>query len=85
MDVFLETIRGNAVKYQVAFELKYVKKDVIIDLEKELQKAEKQLLNYMITKKFVEKEGIKAFVVLAHGAELHSRELMLPPQYKRAF
>ena len=79
VDVFLETIRGNAVKYQVAFELKYVKKDAIIDLEKELQKAETQLLNYMVTKKFVEKEGLKAFVVLAQGAELHSRELILPP------
>ena len=79
VDIFLETIRGQGVKFEVAFELKYVKKGETLDVEKELVKAEIQLMNYMVTKKFVEKEGVKAFVVLAHGAELHSRELILPP------
>lgn len=78
VDVFLETIYGNAVKFEVAFELKYVKKGEIVDVDKELDKAEIQLLNYMIAKKFIERPSLKAFVVLVHGAELHSRELILP-------
>ncbi len=77
VDVFLETIRGYAVKYEVAFELKYVKKGEPIDVEKELAKAEIQLMNYMVTKKFIERPSLKAFVVLVHGTELHARPLNL--------
>ena len=77
VDVFLETIRGYAVKYEVAFELKYVKKGETIDVEKELAKAEIQLMNYMVSKKFIERPSLKAFVVLVHGTELHARPLNL--------
>ena len=77
VDVFLETIRGYAVKFEVAFELKYVKKGETVDVDKELDKAEVQLLNYMVAKKFIERPSLKAFVVLVHGADLHSRELDL--------
>ncbi len=77
VDVFLETIRGYAVKFEVAFELKYVKKGEKIDLETELDKAKVQLLNYMISKKFIERPNLKAFVVLVHGTELHARPLDL--------
>ena len=75
VDIFLEGIKGHAVIYEVAFELKYVKKSDKIDLEKELDKAETQLLNYMETKKFNKRKSIKAFVVLVHGIELFSREI----------
>ena len=77
VDVFLETIRGRIVKYEVAFELKYVKKAEVIDVNKELDKAEVQLMNYMVSKKFNERPSLKAFVVLVHGVELHSREMLL--------
>ena len=77
VDVFLETIRGYAVKFEVAFELKYVKKSENIDVEKELNKAEIQLTNYMVTKKFIQRPNLKAFVVLVHGTELHAKPLNL--------
>jgi hypothetical protein len=77
VDVFLETIRGYAVKFEVAFELKYVKKGEKIDVEKELDKAEIQLMNYMVSKKFNKRANLKAFVVLVHGIELHARSMIL--------
>ena len=77
VDVFLETIRGYAVKFEVAFELKYVKKGEIVNVEKELDKAEIQLMNYMVTKKFTGRPNLKAFVVLVHGTELHARPMRL--------
>ncbi len=77
VDVFLETIRGHAVIFETAFELKYVKKGENIDVTKELDKAEIQLTNYMVSKKFNERPNIKAFVVLVHGTELHARPINL--------
>ena len=77
VDVFLETVTGNPVKYETAFELKYVKKGETINVETELDKAEKQLMNYMVTKKFDQRPSLKAFVVLVHGTELHQREMIL--------
>ncbi len=78
VDVFLETITGNPVKYETAFELQYVKKSETINVETELDKAEIQLMNYIVTKKFNTRPSIKAFVVLVHGTELHQREMILP-------
>jgi Predicted AAA-ATPase/PD-(D/E)XK nuclease superfamily len=76
VDIFLETIHGNNVKYEVAFELKYVKKAENINVKTELDKAEKQLMNYMVTKKFIQRPSLKAFVVLVHGTQLHESELI---------
>ena len=77
VDVFLETIRGYATKFDVAFELKYVKKGEKIDVEKNLDKAEIQLMNYMVKKKFNQRPNLKAFVVLVHGTVLYQREMNL--------
>ncbi len=77
VDIFLETIRGRAVKYDVAFELKYVKKGEKIDVKTELDKAEVQLMNYMTKNKFNQRTNLKAFVVLIHGITLHQREMVL--------
>jgi Predicted AAA-ATPase/PD-(D/E)XK nuclease superfamily len=77
VDVFLETIRGHAVKFEAAFELKYIKKAEKINLEKELNNAEIQLKHYMISNKFIERPNLKAFVVLVHGTELHTRPISL--------
>ena len=76
VDIFLETITGNPVKYETAFELKYVKKGEVINVKNELDKAEIQLMNYMVTKKFNQRPSLKAFVVLVHGTELHQREMI---------
>jgi Predicted AAA-ATPase/PD-(D/E)XK nuclease superfamily len=77
VDIFLETITGNPVKYEAAFELKYVKKSESVDVKAALEKAEIQLMNYMVTKKFNQRPSLKAFVLLVHGTELHSKELMI--------
>jgi hypothetical protein len=78
-DIFLEAIRGYDPNYQVAFELKYIKKkdkneaDKKIDdadIQALLDKAEIQLTNYMITKKFMDRKGLKGFVVICHGETL---------------
>jgi Predicted AAA-ATPase/PD-(D/E)XK nuclease superfamily len=78
-DVFLEAIRGFDPNYQVAFELKYIKKkdkneaDKKIDdadIQALLDKAEIQLTNYMVTKKFIDRKGLKGFVVICHGDTL---------------
>jgi hypothetical protein len=36
-----------------------------------------QLTNYMVSKKFILRPNVKAFVVLVHGADLHTREVNL--------
>jgi hypothetical protein len=77
VDVFLETVTGNPVKYETAFELKYVKKGETINVKTELDNAEIQLMNYMVTKKFNQRPNLKAFVVLVHGTELHQREMTM--------
>jgi hypothetical protein len=78
-DIFLEAIRGYDPNFQVAFELKYIKKkdkneaDKKIDdadIQALLDKAEMQLTNYMITKKFLDRKGLKGFVVICHGDTL---------------
>lgn len=78
-DIFLEAIRGYDPNFQVAFELKYIKKkdkneeDKKIDdadIQALLDKAEIQLTNYMITKKFMDRKGLKGFVVICHGETL---------------
>ena len=78
-DIFLEAIRGYDPNYQVAFELKYIKKkdkneaDKKIDdadIQALLDKAEIQLTNYIITKKFMDRKGLKGFVVICHGETL---------------
>jgi hypothetical protein len=83
-DIFLEAIRGYDPNYQVAFEFKYIKKkdkneaDKKIedaDIQTLLKKAEIQLTNYMVTKKFTDRKGLKGFVVICHGDTLIAHEL----------
>lgn len=82
-DVFLEAIRGYDPKYQMAFELKYIKKsdkDEVYkkiedaDIQKLLDKAESQLTDYMVSKKFITRQGLKGIVVICHGDKLIWRE-----------
>jgi hypothetical protein len=83
-DIFLEAIRGYDPNYQVAFEFKYIKKKDKNEADKKLEdadiqtllkKAEIQLTNYMVTKKFTDRKGLKGFVVICHGDTLIAHEL----------
>ncbi len=83
VDVFLETITGYKPKYEVAFELKYIKKSNSENVEDLLNKAEVQLNRYMVSKKFYKRKSLKGFVVIVKGDELFWREhagFALPPQ-----
>ncbi len=82
-DIFLEAIRGYTPTYQMAFELKYIKKkdknkkdDMVKDedIQKLMDKAEIQLTDYMISKKFITRNGLKGIVVVCHGDKLIWRE-----------
>ena len=75
VDIFLEGIKNYNVPFEVAFELKYAKISENVNVESELNKAEKQLLNYLHSKKFNKRPNVKAFVVLVQGLEIHSREI----------
>ncbi len=82
-DIFLEAIRHYDPKYQMAFELKYIKKTdkneaykkiTDTDIQNILDKAEVQLTNYMISKKFIDRKGLKGIVMICHGDLLIWRE-----------
>lgn len=45
------------------------------DIQALIKKAEVQLTNYMITKKFTDRKGLKGFVVICHGDTLISHEI----------
>ncbi len=75
---------GYDPKYQVAFEFKYIKKNDKNEADKKigdadiqslLKKAETQLTNYMVTKKFTDRKGLKGFVVICHGDTLIPHEI----------
>jgi Predicted AAA-ATPase/PD-(D/E)XK nuclease superfamily len=74
VDVFLEAIRTYKPNYEVAFELKYLKKGSDDNIEKHLDEAEIQLNNYMVSKKFYKRKSIKGFVVAVKGSDIFWRE-----------
>jgi Predicted AAA-ATPase/PD-(D/E)XK nuclease superfamily len=70
MDVFLEAIRGQKPEYEVAMELKYVKKAGKKAVDTLLKAAKVQLQGYLDTPKFNTRTNIKAFVVVVAGDKL---------------
>lgn len=70
VDVFLEAIRGYNPDYQIAIELKYIKKNESTSVPQLLEKAKNQLTDYLVSKKFVTRKGLKGFVVIVKGDEL---------------
>jgi hypothetical protein len=75
MDVFLEAIRGQKPKYEVAMELKYAEKAGKIAVETIFKKASVQLQGYLDTPKFNTRTNIKSFVVVVAGDKLEWRPL----------
>ena len=75
MDVFLEAIRGQKPKYEVAMELKYVKKAGKKAVDTIFKAANAQLQGYLDTPKFNTRTNIKSFVVVAAGDKLTYKEL----------
>ena len=75
MDVFLEAIRGQKPEYEVAMELKYVKKAGKKATDTILKAAAVQLQGYLDTPKFNTRTNIKSFVVVVAGDKLTWRPL----------
>jgi hypothetical protein len=75
MDVFLEAIRGQKPKYEVAMELKYVKKAGKKAVDTIFKAANIQLQKYLDTPKFNTRTNIKSFVIVVAGDKLEYREL----------
>jgi hypothetical protein len=75
MDVFLEAIRGQKPQYEVAMELKYVKKAGKKAMDTLLKAAKSQLQGYLDTPKFNSRTNIKSFVVVVAGDKLEWRLL----------
>jgi PD-(D/E)XK nuclease superfamily len=75
MDVFLEAIRGQKPKFDVAMELKYVQKGGKKAVETLLKAAKVQLQGYLDTPKFNTRTNIKSFVVVVAGDKLEWRAM----------
>jgi Predicted AAA-ATPase/PD-(D/E)XK nuclease superfamily len=75
MDVFLEAIRGQKPQYEIAMELKYVKKAGKKAVDTLLKAAKVQLQGYLDTPKFNARTNIKSFVVVVAGDKLEWRPL----------
>ncbi len=74
VDVFLEAIRGYNPDYQIAIELKYIKKNESVSIDDLFGVGETQLKNYLISKKLMTRKGLKSFVVIVKGDALTWRE-----------
>ena len=75
MDVFLEPIRGQKPKYEVAMELKYAQKGGKVATNTLFKDATVQLQGYLNTSKFNTRTNIKSFVVVVIGHKLEWRPL----------
>jgi hypothetical protein len=75
MDVFLAAIHGQKPKYEVAMELKYVKKAGKKAIDTIFKAASSQLQGYLDTPKFNTRQDIKSFVVVVAGDKLEWRVL----------
>lgn len=71
MDIFLETVRGYTVNYEVALELKYLPKAGSKLLGSTFKTAIDQLNGYLETPKFNSRTNIKAWVIVCVGAKVH--------------
>jgi hypothetical protein len=75
MDIFLEAIHGQKPTYEVAMELKYLKKGGKKASNTLLQTAVTQLQGYLDTPKFNFRTNIKSFVVVVAGDKLVWKEM----------
>jgi PD-(D/E)XK nuclease superfamily/Predicted AAA-ATPase len=75
MDVFLETIRGHKVNFEVAMELKYALKGGRVATDTLFKTAATQLRGYLASEKFKNRVAIKSYVVVVVGNKLQYKLL----------
>ncbi len=69
-DLFLERTPDKTINYEIALELKYVKKSAEKTLEKVAQEVEKQLAGYMATERF-SRPDVRGFYVVFFGGTVY--------------
>ncbi|MEO0043196.1 MAG: hypothetical protein RL329_2644 [Bacteroidota bacterium] len=77
IDIYLEAMRGYKPKYEIAFELKYLKKKDTQDVKDVLDAAEVQLKNYLVLKKYINRKNLRGFVVVVKNEEIFWKEITI--------
>ncbi len=77
IDIYLEAMRGYKPKYEIAFELKYLKKKDPQDVKDVLDAAEVQLKNYLVLKKYINRKNLRGFVVVVKNEDIFWKEITI--------
>jgi hypothetical protein len=78
IDIHLEAMRGYKPKYEIVFELKYLKKKDTSVVNEVLDAAEIQLKKYLVLKKYMNRKNLRGFVVVVKNEEIFWKEITLP-------
>jgi hypothetical protein len=78
VDIYLEAMRGYKPKYEIAFELKYLKKKDTQDVQDVLDAAGVQLKKYLVTKKYIHRKNLRAFAVVVKNDAIFWNEVAIP-------
>jgi hypothetical protein len=77
VDIYLEATRGYKPKYEIAFELKYLKKKDTQDVKDVLDAAEVQLKKYLVSKKYIHRKNLRGFAVVVKNEEIFWKEITI--------
>jgi hypothetical protein len=77
VDIYLEAMRGYKPKYEIAFELKYLKKKDTQDVKDVLDAAEVQLKKYLVTKKYIHRKNLRGFAVVVKNEDIFWKEITI--------
>jgi hypothetical protein len=78
IDIYLEAMRGYKPKYEIAFELKYLKKKDTQDVNDVLEAAEAQLKKYLVLKKYIHRKNLRGFTVVVKNEEVFWKQITIP-------
>jgi hypothetical protein len=77
IDIYLEAMRGYKPKYEIAFELKYLKKKDTQDVNDVLEAAEAQLKKYLVLKKYIHRKNLRGFTVVVKNEEVFWKQITI--------
>jgi Predicted AAA-ATPase/PD-(D/E)XK nuclease superfamily len=78
IDIYLEAMGGYKPKYEIAFELKYLKKKDPQDVKDVLETAEAQLKKYLVAKKYIHRKNLRGFAVVVKNEDIFWKEITIP-------
>ncbi|MEO0042050.1 MAG: hypothetical protein RL329_1498 [Bacteroidota bacterium] len=77
IDIHLEAMRGYKPKYEIVFELKYVKKKDTAAIEDVLAAGVIQLKQYLVLKKYLNRKNLRGFVVVVKNEAIFWEEISI--------